>query len=283
MPEATIPQLYSLRNQYLQILMRDIIRPRGESYNIADTGSHSSRAIASAWVGLLPGELGHGHVSGQSTGALFGTITCEFLAEAFKLLQELRPGDWEFDTEKPITNYEQYQHLEVLDILAKKHRDFKVSIGSDYLIKSDIIICRFPIDPVSVGMEHGEEEWWLSPLLKGAAYAENKPILHACISCKWTIRSDRAQNVRTEALNLIRNRKGNNPHIMALTAEPLPTRIASLALGTGDIDCVYHAGLHELRKAIRELHNEDQYDMLMTLIEGRRLRDIIDLPFDLAI
>lgn len=283
MTETIIPQLYSLRDQYLQTLMSEVIRPRGESYNIADTGSHSSCAIASAWVELLPGELGHGHVSGQRTGALFGTLTCGYLGEAFSLLQDLRPGDWEFDTEKSITNYEQYQHLEVLDNLAKEHRDFKVSIGSDYLIKSDIIICRFPVDPTSVGMEAGEEEGWLSPLLQGAAYAENKPILHACISCKWTIRSDRAQNVRTEALNLIRNRKGNSPHIMALTAEPLPTRIASLALGTGDIDCVYHAGLHELRRAIQELHNEDQYDMLMTLIEGRRLRDVIDLPFDLAI
>ena len=53
------------------------------------------------------------------------------------------------------------------------------------------------------------------------------PFLHASVSCKWTIRSDRSQNTRTEALNLIRNRKGNLPHIVALTAVPLPMRIAS--------------------------------------------------------
>ncbi|MBO9364254.1 MAG: restriction endonuclease, partial [Roseiflexus sp.] len=64
-------------------------------------------------------------------------------------------------------------------------------------------------------------------------------MLHASISRKWTIRSDRSQNIRTEAMNLIRNRKGHTPHIVAVTAEPLPTRIASLALGTGDLDCVY--------------------------------------------
>jgi len=28
--------------------------------------------------------------------------------------------------------------------------------------------------------------------------------------------------------------------------------------------------------------NEDQMDMLRVLVEGRRLRDISDLPFDLA-
>src|SRR5205814_9457766 len=78
------------------------------------------------------------------------------------------------------------------------------------------------------------------------------PTLHAIISCKWTIRSDRSQNSRTEALNLIRNRKGQTPHIAVVTGEPMPTRIASLALGTGDLDCVYHFALHELVKAVNE-------------------------------
>jgi len=95
------------------------------------------------------------------------------------------------------------------------------------------------------------------------------------------IRSDRSQNIRTEAMNLIRNRKGHTPHIVAVTAEPLPTRIASLALGTGDLDCVYHMALHELEIAVK--NNEDQQEMLRTLIAGKRLRDISDLPFDLAV
>ena len=81
---------------------------------------------------------------------------------------------------------------------------------------------------------------------------------------------------------MIRNRKGPLPHIVAVTAEPLPTRIASLALGTGDLDSVYHFALPELREAIKEVQNEDQLEMLQILVEGRRLRDISDLPFDLA-
>ncbi|MBI3949421.1 MAG: hypothetical protein HY314_03090 [Acidobacteria bacterium] len=76
--------------------------------------------------------------------------------------------------------------------------------------------------------------------------------------------------------------QGHLPHVVAVTAEPLPTRIAALALGTGDLDCVYHCALPELRQAIEEVDNKDQLDMLVTLIEGRRLRDISDLPFDLA-
>jgi hypothetical protein len=54
------------------------------------------------------------------------------------------------------------------------------------------------------------------------------------LSSKWTIRLDRSQNSRTEALNLIRNRKCPLPHIVVVT-EPLPSRIASIAMGTGDI------------------------------------------------
>ena len=70
--------------------------------------------------------------------------------------------------------------------------------------------------------------------------------------------------------------------MLAITAEPLPTRISSLALGTGDLDCVYHFALPELQKAVEEVKNADQMDVLQTLIDGDRLRDISDLPFDLA-
>jgi len=36
-----------------------------------------------------------------------------------------------------------------------------------------------------------------------------------------------------------------------VTGEPTPVRISSLALGTGDIDCVYHFALPELLAAVR--------------------------------
>ncbi len=114
------------------------------------------------------------------------------------------------------------------------------------------------------------------------------PILHASVSCKWTMRSDRAQNARSEALNLIRNRKGRLPHVVALTAEPTPSRIASLALGTGDLDCVYHFALPELEKTLDALAAEnpayeEAQGLLRTMLDGRRLRDIADLPLDLAV
>lgn len=110
-----------------------------------------------------------------------------------------------------------------------------------------------------------------------------KPILHASVSAKYTMRSDRAQNSRTEALNLIRNRKGHLPHIVVVTAEPMPNRLASLALGTGDIDCVYHFALPELIRSVKGICSEDTIETLDTLVHGKRLKDISDLPLDLAV
>ncbi len=35
-----------------------------------------------------------------------------------------------------------------------------------------------------------------------------------------------------------------------ITTEPLPSRISSLALRTGDVYCIYHASLYELKDAV---------------------------------
>lgn len=77
--------------------------------------------------------------------------------------------------------------------------------------------------------------------------------------------------------------KGHTPHIAVVTAEPLPTRLASLALGTGDLDCVYHFALSELVEAVQVVASDEQAEMLSAMINGRRLRDISDLPFDIAV
>jgi len=54
-------------------------------------------------------------------------------------------------------------------------------------------------------------------------------------------------------------------------------------LGTGDIDCVYHFALPELVESVRDTGAEDSIEMLNILISGKRLKDISDLPLDLAV
>ena len=181
-----------------------------------------------------------------------------------------------------IEQFEQYQHLDELGKLAKENVSLASALGSDYIIKPDIVIGRDPESDVFINQPCPivDQDFALHTNIR--AVNNKLPILHASISCKWTIRSDRAQNARSEALNLVRNRKGRLPHISVVTGEPLPSRIASIALGTGDIDCVYHFALPELSEALQNLQYPDAAEMVKIMIDGRRLRDIADLPLDLA-
>ena len=190
-------------------------------------------------------------------------------------------------TRTQISGFVQYRHLETLDALVSGNQTLSAALGHGYIVTPDIVVARHPVtrDEVNISQEFlgNADLASLTPFLARDQTAR-LPFPHASVSCKWTIRSDRSQNTRTEALNLIRNRKGNLPHIVAVTAEPLPMRIASLALGTGDLDCVYHFALDELREVCESLREcEDQAEMLTTMIQGDRLRDISDLPFDLAV
>ncbi len=288
-----------LRHEYHRRICCDIIRimqpgkskghgKKKEPYpNFADGDNKSSTSIAWGIIRRMKCSGTGSIVTGQAAGSLFESITKDFLERAFPRLEHLRPGKWVYPIAGDISSFEQYEHLAYLERVVKHDKDLSSVLGVDYIVKPDILIGRCPVPDRELGgpqkvIRTGDPLAKLTPLRKRNR-GEPHPILHASISCKWTIRSDRAQNTRTEALNLIRNRKGPQPHIVAVTAEPLPTRIATLALGTGDLDCVYHFALQELREAIRDADNQDQSDMLETMIQGRRLRDISDLPFDLAI
>lgn len=253
----------------------------------ADSSNGLSKRIASGIAEQLMAELHERH-AGQTSGAKFETIVADYVALTFPRLQNVRPGDWTViklgnRSARKTSSYIQYEHLAYLDELTKENKNLSAMIGNDYMVAPDIVVYREPCSdqelntPIKIVNE--------STCLESDLRASNggKPILHASISAKWTMRSDRAQNSRTEALNLIRNRKGSLPHIMVVTGEPLPSRLASIALGTGDIDCTYHFALYELVESVRESGAEDAMDMLSTLIEGRRLKDISDLPLDLAV
>ena len=182
-----------------------------------------------------------------------------------------------------IAKYEQYAHLVALDRAAKADAELAAALGSDYTITPDIVVVREAVEdnvinaPAYLVDDHVAKHASLRKKNGGL------PLLHASISCKWTIRSDRAQNARSEALNLVRNRKGRLPHVVVVTAEPTPSRLASIALGTGDIDCVYHFALYELQTTLENLGMVDAADMLAVMVQGKRLKDISDLPLDLAV
>lgn len=51
----------------------------------------------------------------------------------------------------------------------------------------------------------------------------------------------------------------------------------------GDIDHVYHFALQELLDTVKDLGMNDAEDSINTMIQGKRLRDIWDLPLDLIV
>ena len=253
----------------------------------ADKSSELSKFIARHIAGNLMAEV-HDKIQGQTSGAKFEQINMEFLAETFPNLQNIRPGKWHIEklgnrSQIKTSSFAQYAHLEALNEFVKQNAELAASLGNDYMVAPDVVIYREPEEDKVINKGKIIVDNNFSKLADIRKINGGLPILHASISAKWTIRSDRAQNSRTEALGLIRNRKGHLPHIVVVTAEPLPSRLASLALGTGDIDCVYHFALPELREAVEASGAEASIEMLRILIEGKRMKDISDLPLDLAV
>lgn len=279
------------RRSFHAALIGTVLRPDAKGiWSNADKDSRPSRAMAQGIAEQL-GETAQGaRLAGQMSGSQFEEICREFLEETWPKLAHLRPGSWSVERtgSLAIAAYDQYAHLADLEELAKSSSQLAAALGSGYLIKPDVVVIRSPEPDEALNSQEELVDGTLANLTSLREINGGPPILHASISCKWTMRSDRAQNARSEALNLIRNRKGKLPHVVAVTAEPTPSRIASLALGTGDLDCVYHFALPELENTLDALAAdsagyEDARNLLRTMVDGRRLRDIADLPLDLAI
>lgn len=255
----------------------------------ADGGNSPSVAIAGAIAKKLKANTAS-KLPAQTSGTMFENLVCDFVKATFPKLQHLRPGDWSISNlgnraKTDTASFAQYSHLAYLAEVMRREKQLSSMIGNDYMVAPDIVISRGLCSDAEInsGILFVDESVGTRADLR--ASNGGLPLLHASISAKWTMRSDRAQNSRTEALNLIRNRKGHLPHIVVVTGEPLPSRLASIALGTGDLDCVYHFALYELLDAAREYGangREDIVEQLETLVQGKRLKDISDLPLDLS-
>ncbi|KPB32515.1 Type II DNA restriction endonuclease R.NGOI [Pseudomonas savastanoi pv. phaseolicola] len=282
------PEFLQARKEFHASLLKTTltINDKGVPSN-ADSSNRSSIAIARGIAELLKAETIAERQAGQTSGNEFEGICARYIRNTFLKLRHLRPGDWDVHqvsgrNRLEIAKYEQYAHLIALDRAAKADAELAAALGSDYTITPDIVVVRGLESDESINLNEFLVDDSVSTRASLRATAGGKPLLHASVSCKWTIRSDRAQNARSEALNLMRNRKGHLPNIMVVTAEPTPSRLASIALGTGDIDCVYHFALYELQATLKELGMDDSAEMLAIMVDGRRLKDISDLPLDLA-
>ncbi len=281
--------LSDARRAFHAALLKNVLRINEQGIpSNADSSNARSIAVAKAVADKIGSAARGERLAGQVSGHQFEEICESFLQETFGHLAHLRPGAWHITRasipgRRGISRFDQYNHLTALEAAAEANSALAAAIGSDYIIKPDVMVFRDPEQDVTINATDTIVDSNVANMTSLRASNQEDAILHASVSCKWTLRSDRAQNARSEGLNLIRNRKGRAPHIVVITGEPLPSRIASLALGTGDIDCVYHFALPELSESLTQLGHEDASDMLKIMTEGKRLRDIADLPLDLVI
>ncbi|MGV4885102.1 NgoMIV family type II restriction endonuclease [Streptomyces viridosporus] len=227
--------------------------------NSADSDSNTSKALA----GSILNSLG-------VTADMLLPDTPENLGPALEravsidLADSLPKADpsrlWHVDHRKVISDFSQYSHLRRVADAVKANPTLRTDLGVDYLIQPD----------VTVGIS------------QKLTAEDLKPFLHAAVSCKWTIRSDRVQNIRHEFLQMIRHRRGRLPHLVTVTAEPMPSRIAAIARGTGEVDAVYHIAFDALREAVAAVGGRQQQEDLAECIDQGRLRPYEELASTLA-
>jgi hypothetical protein len=231
--------------------VRPLFGLRGTHPNIADADSETSVRIARHMFSQMRIRR-QANRSSQAIGSEFEKAIKTFLENS---LPRTLHGRSVIVSGHEASAFEQYRHLEEMQrlIAADASGTLRATIGTDYRVKPDVT--------VSLTGTQGKQAF-----------------LHAAVQCKWTLRSDRAQNVRHDAVMLIRNRRGRLPHIVPVTAEPLPTRLASLARGTGEIDALYHVAFDELIAAVPACGNKQQAAALDELVGHGRLRDLNTLP-----
>lgn len=287
--DALNPVFQRLRKSFHETLVGTVLTRDGKGVvSIADKDNRTSVAISKKLLARIGGSREADKVAGQTAGDSFESACASFLEAAFGRLGDLRPGRWRVfkvagRRKNAIADYEQYEHLADLESAISANHELATALGNDYAIAPDIVVTREPEPDESINSSECIVDDGVCTRAPLRAAVNSLPLIHASVSCKWTLRSDRAQNARSEALNLIRNRKGRCPHIAVVTAEPTPSRLSSLALGTGDLDCVYHFALDELIASVEEVCEDDTARLLRMMIEGKRLKDIADLPLDLAI
>jgi hypothetical protein len=139
-----------IRKEYHSSICHDIIRIREsntKSYlNFADGSNRTSCEIAEGIVKKIEYVPNCEIIHEQTAGDIFENVTKTFISNTFKSLQHIRPGNWVYSTEQTsISQFDQYDHLKNLDVLVKKNKSLRASIGGDYIVKPDIIIARTPL------------------------------------------------------------------------------------------------------------------------------------------
>ncbi|MBD0741639.1 hypothetical protein BG418_09090 [Streptomyces sp. CBMA152] len=208
------------------------------------------------------------------------------------------------EPEQSLEDFEQYAHLKAARDLAADDASLEVDHALQRLASdSDMSVDTRELLQDLQGAMHDLDIrrrslvdllWDESPLrLDVAAHRTlnlhgDAEVTHlvAGFSLKWSLRTDRLQDPRTQGAKMAAMRRGRMPHFAAVTMEPRPYMLGRLGMGLGDLDCVYHLHLPALTASVDEVLAERRYrkqrETFHRMIDQRRLRDYDELVGYLA-
>ena len=178
--------------------------------------------------------------------------------------------------------FAQYAHLAELARWAAEEPAIRASMPPPPTPLPNVYLARAPLDDNEINDTAVVVDDLLARRSPLRGRFHSTQLLYGCIWTRSWVAADDGNAIRTSAAAFLRHRRGRAPHLAAVTAEPLPSRIASLALGSGELDCTYHVALPELRAALESVGNDDERDQLDVLVLARRIRDVSDLALDLG-
>ncbi|MHA3700632.1 NgoMIV family type II restriction endonuclease [Jatrophihabitans sp. YIM 134969] len=254
--------------------------------SISDAGDPGSIAWGHALFARLGVEKHVPEVKG--VGLKLEELTASQIAQAFPAFVVRRS--------QLIRSFEQYRHLGVFDRFRSSYDGSTTAIERAMLLLSSIepqaavedarFVLAAALSQAQSDQDLAAELILMAPeesLLKldiTIATQSDRPKLIAGLSCKWSLRTDRAQDCLAQGAKLVANRRGRMPHYATLTMEPRPAMLRLLAYGSGSIDCVYHLALPELRDAAQDLMKQkgtkssrQQRDSIERMVSQGRLRD----------
>lgn len=233
--------------------------------NVSDVGSRTSMRFASHVFDML--DVPRSQLASDAESKASGTALEKAIEGNLRNTLNFRDRSrkWVVSRTGAVSDYAQFTHLSNLQAIIQTNPTLRTTFAGDYQVKTDVY----------VGVENPADLF-------------QPPFLHAAISSKWTIRSDRVQNVRHEFATLVKSRRGRCPHLVLVTAEPLPTRLLSIARGTGEVDAVYHLLYDELDMAVSMICDAqgeylDQQAAWHEMVGQKRLRPYSALVDDLVL
>jgi len=151
------------------------------------------------------------------------------------------------------------------------HRDALLD-DLDAAVAAERVLRRQVIDDL------GEESLLNLDLTAFRIQPDGQRHLETGLSLKWSLRTDRAQDCRSQGAKMSSIRQGRMPHFAAVTMEPRPYVLRLLGGGSGEVDCVHHLDLPNLTAAVDTVtagkpRRRETREQFRRLADQRGLRD----------